>query len=98
VTATHVDCSSLEGKREIDDVFGILSAAVMVGSSNKFVLREIGDGGILLSTVYERGAPGTFKPGRYIIGKLHSICFLAMVLILSQSLRKMERKFSEEKR
>ena len=47
----------------------------MVGSSNRFVLQEISDGGIFLPTVYERGASGTFKPGRYVIGMLHSNCF-----------------------
>jgi len=44
----------------------------VVGSSNRFVLQEIDDGGIFLPTVYQRGAPGTFKPGKYIIGTLHS--------------------------
>jgi len=70
----------------------------MVGSSNKFVLH---DDGMFLSTVYdsERDVPGTFKPGGYyIIGKLHSIFLLALVLVLSQSLRKVERRFSEDKR
>ena len=94
----YIDCSSLDGNRAMDDVFDMLEIAVMNGSSNSFVLQQIGDGGIFLPTVYERGTPGTFKPGWYIIGQLHSICFLALVLIVSQSLRKMERRFSEEKR
>ena len=59
----------------------MLEIAVMVGSSNSFVLQQIGDGGIFLPTVYERGTPGTFKPGRYIIGTYSSIqsAFLALV-------------------
>jgi hypothetical protein len=90
-----VDCSSLEGKRAISDVFDILDVIVAVGSSNRFVLQEVNDGGILLSTVYQRGAPGFFKPGLYMIGTLHSNSVFALVLIVVQSL-KMERRFSKE--
>ena len=60
----------------MDDVFDILDNAVVAGSSNAFVLQEIDDRGIFLPIRYERGAPGTFKPGRYITGKPNSICFL----------------------
>ncbi|KAF5375896.1 hypothetical protein D9615_008226 [Tricholomella constricta] len=60
-------CSSLEGQREVNDVFAILDTAVVVGSSNNFVLREINDSGTFLDTVYARGAPRIFKPGKYII-------------------------------
>ena len=91
-----IDCSSLEGERPIDDVFAILDDVVVVGSSNAFVLRGIDDRGSFLHTVYQRGSLGTFNPGRYIIGKLDSICFLVLVLIVFQSLRKMEWRFSEE--
>ena len=75
LTEGLVDCSSLEGKRAISDVFDILDVIVAVGSSNRFVLQEVNDGGILLSTVYQRGAPVFFKPGLYMIGTLHSNCF-----------------------
>jgi hypothetical protein len=47
----------------------------MVGYLNRFVLQEIGDGGVSLSTIYERGDTRTFKPGRYIIGTLYSNFF-----------------------
>ncbi|KAF5375929.1 hypothetical protein D9615_008225 [Tricholomella constricta] len=66
-SANPLYCSSLEGQREVKDVFAILDTVVVVRSSNNFVLREINDSGTFLDTVYERGAPGTFKPGRYII-------------------------------
>jgi len=91
-----LDCSSLEGERLIDDVFGILDDVVVVGSSNAFVLQGIDDRGLFLPTTYQRGSPGTFNPGRYIIGKLNSICFLVLVLMIFQSLRKLEWRFSEE--
>jgi hypothetical protein len=74
----------------INDVFDILDNAVVVGSSNKFVLQEIDGGGLYLPTVYQRGALGTFKPGRYKIGTLHSNRYFFLVLIVSQSLWKME--------
>lgn len=72
----HIDCSSLEGKRAIGDVFDILDNAVAVGSSNAFVLQGIDDSGAYLSTVYQRDASGTFKPGRYVIGKPIQSAFL----------------------
>jgi hypothetical protein len=95
-TDCHVDCSSLEGKRAINDVFNILNIALMVGSSNRFLLQEIDDNGICLNTIYQRGAPGSFKPGLYMIGMLHSSCFFALVLIVFQSQRKMEQTFPKD--
>lgn len=92
LTVTHVDCSSLEGKR----MFFLHPRRCCLG----WVLEQIHSAWnrwwrktplYHIWTWY----PWDLKPGRYIIGKLHSICFLAVVLILSQSLRKMERKLPD---
>jgi len=93
-----LDCSSLDGNRAIGDVFDILDNAVAVGSSNAFVLCKIDDLGQFLPTIYQHSDPGTFNPGRYVIGKLDSICYSALVFIVSQFLRKMEWRFCEKSR
>jgi len=95
--ATHIDCSSLEGQRTIDDFFDILDNAVAVGSSNAYVLQKIDDRGSYLTTLYERGDAGILNPGKYVIGELDSINLLALFFIVFQSLRKTEWKISEEK-
>ena len=67
--------------QEGDEFFDILDNAVAVESANTFVP------GLFLSTAYP-GASGTFKPGKF-----DSICFLALVFIVSKYLRKVEWRF-----
>jgi len=58
----------------------------------------VDDLGQFLPTIYQHSDPGTFNPGRYVIGKLDSICYSALVFIVSQFLRKMEWRFCEKSR
>jgi len=76
----------------IKDVFDILDNAIVVGSENRFVLQELGDHGIFLPTIYERGAPGTSSLEGTLLVRSIQTAFL-LVLIVFQSPGKWSRGF-----
>jgi hypothetical protein len=90
-----VDCSSLEGKRAISDVFEILEFVAVVGTTNTFVLQELDETGKPLPNIFQQDATGNLKAGRYMIRKLYSIYLPGLVFTVFQSLWKKERKFTE---
>jgi hypothetical protein len=94
LTATNIDCSSLNGHRRIADVFHILDYDVKVnGCPDDFFLTGVHDASHI---VRRSDTGGNIMAGDYLIRTLHLIYLHVSVFIVPQSLWIPMRKFHDE--